>query len=102
MGWKERYVSSHAPVRGHLKGSDLPLEANYGFKSCPREGASCGVSHKSVLLEVSSHAPVRGHHAAKIRKMIIHAVSSHAPVRGHPIMKGAIIEIDYQFQVMPP
>ena len=53
-------VSSHAPVRGHPAQS-LNLYRVIGFKSCPREGASCTGSMNSSGSEVSSHAPVRGH-----------------------------------------
>ena len=63
----ELYVSSHAPVRGHL----------------------LFVQRAIIIIDVSSHAPVRGHLADELRIIVAEKVSSHAPVRGHrPLSSG--------------
>ena len=77
-----RFVSSHAPVRGHL------LAAVFAgiircFKSCPREGASKMTRQSVPRFWVSSHAPVRGHRVTATPDRGDMRVSSHAPVRGH-------------------
>ena len=53
-------VSSHAPVRGHQYQSHLSHRQKC-FKSCPREGASYSDMLVWQAEHVSSHAPVRGH-----------------------------------------
>ena len=73
-----KYVSSHAPVRGHrYPPASTAREAS--FKSCPREGASANWYKSQANKHVSSHAPVRGHQEI-----------------------GRRVGINDMFQVMPP
>ena len=82
-------VSSHAPVRGHLLRFECLGNHLFGFKSCPREGASEIYGKVRISCNyVSSHAPVRGHRESQFEEVRIEQVSSHAPVRGHRGTRG--------------
>ncbi len=73
-----------------------------GFKSCPREGASCPKIRIFVGFTGFKSCPREGASAADLYLSLPVSVSSRAPVRGHQGRPQCANTGDGMFQVVPP
>ena len=94
-------VSSHAPVRGHLRHDAFITRHENVSSHAPVRGHLKSINKSLYDRYVSSHAPVRGHPWRTFRLKNRKKVSSHAPVRGH-LFGCECSAVAHRFQVMPP